>query len=38
MSEDKKDTVGIALVAGGTIFIIALWVASLIMGGNITPV
>jgi len=38
MSEEKKDTVGLVLVAGGVIFIVALWVASLVMGGNVAPV
>jgi hypothetical protein len=38
MSEEKKDTMGLILVAGGVAFIVGLWVVSLIMGGNVAPV
>jgi uncharacterized membrane protein YiaA len=38
MSEEKKDTMGLILVAGGVVFIVGLWVVSLIMGGNVAPV
>jgi hypothetical protein len=38
MSEEKKDTVGLILVAGGVVFMVVLWVVSLVMGGNIAPV
>jgi hypothetical protein len=38
MSEEKKDSTGLILVVGGVVFIVALWVVSLVMGGNIAPV